>query len=66
MMSLTEIVRALLASGLTEKKLADLVGTSQPTIHRIKKGAIDPPDSVGQALRALHRSRRSLQANPPC
>ena len=56
-MSLAKIVQALLGSGLTEQQLADLVGTSQSSIHRIKKGAIDPPDSVGQALRALHKKR---------
>lgn len=58
-MSLAEIVRDLLALGLSEKRLAELAGTSQPTIHRIKKGESDPPDSVGQALRTLHAQRRA-------
>lgn len=37
--SLGEMVCALISSGMTEKAVADSVGTTQPTIHRIKAGA---------------------------
>jgi predicted transcriptional regulator len=33
------MVRFLVSKGYSESKIADVVGTSQPTIHRIKGGS---------------------------
>jgi predicted transcriptional regulator len=58
METLQKIVIKLIAAGTTEKDLAEKVGCSQPTIHRIKSGDItDPSYSTGKALENLYRTR---------
>jgi transcriptional regulator with XRE-family HTH domain len=38
-MTVQEMIAALLGTGLSQKAIADLAGTTQPTIHRAAKGA---------------------------
>jgi len=51
------LVNDLLAlEGMTEAKIAEAVGASQPTIHRIKRGQVASPKfETAQALIDLHR-----------
>lgn len=52
---MTEAV--LTAFGFSEAELARHIGVSQPTIHRIKSGAIkDPGYSTGAKIKALFES----------
>ena len=52
--------------GLTEKQLAERLGVSQPTVHKIKVGkTADPSHSLGEKLLALHRARLPLPEGPP-
>lgn len=38
-MTVQEMIAALTDDGLSQKAIADLAGTTQPTIHRASKGA---------------------------
>lgn len=38
-MTLQKMIEALIASGMSQKELANAVGTTQPTIHRAAHGA---------------------------
>lgn len=38
-MTIQEMIAGLVGKGLSQKAIADLVGTTQPTIHRAAKGA---------------------------
>ncbi|MCJ1887398.1 hypothetical protein LNN38_21235 [Pseudomonas sp. LA21] len=38
-MTVQEMIAALIADGLSQKGIADLAGTTQPTVHRASKGA---------------------------
>ena len=60
-MSWNSLINELIESGMTEKKIAEVVGsTTQSTIHRIKSGAIsDPRYRLGKQLKDLHESIRS-------
>lgn len=49
-MTPTEAVHALLASGHTENTIAAAVSTTQPTINRIRRGAMVPNYTLGKAL----------------
>ena len=50
----TNIIHRLRRSGLTQAQIADLVGCSQPTIHRLLHGKTQNPGfQVGQRLLAL-------------
>lgn len=54
-----DVVSELVASGLSEKAIADQVGVTQPTINRIKLGRRKKIDhETGEALLALQRSIR--------
>ncbi|MBL3825128.1 MULTISPECIES: hypothetical protein [unclassified Marinobacter] len=55
-MSLAQMISELLQAGLTQKDIAELVECSQPTIHRVAKGA-DPGWERGNRIQALHRER---------
>ena len=50
------IAQARTAAGLTQKELADRIGTSRPTVCRYETGAIGiiPPDKLETIARALH------------
>jgi transcriptional regulator with XRE-family HTH domain len=50
-----DAVKALIASGWTEQRIAAEAGTSQPTINRIKNGRHRASFDVGQALITLAR-----------
>lgn len=57
-MTLAEITKELIADGLTEAQIAAFVGSTQSTVHRIKRGAVlRPRYPVGENLAALHRER---------
>jgi predicted XRE-type DNA-binding protein len=55
---LVQIIEELVASGLSEGKIAGIVGASQPTINRIRNGKIkDAKHRLGSALVQLHAAR---------
>lgn len=58
-MDTQKIVTELLATGLTQKQLADLAGCGQPAINAFSKGnrGKRPSFSIGQRLCELHRER---------
>ena len=49
-MSPSEAIAALVASGLTETAIALTAKTTQPTINKIRRGAMKPNYEVGKAL----------------
>ena len=58
-MDFQEIVKDLLATGLTQTELAKMAGTTQPTINRIKEGVTKMPVfPVADKLRKLHKKRK--------
>jgi transcriptional regulator with XRE-family HTH domain len=56
-MSPQEAVETLIARGWTEAAIADAVGVTQPTINRIKGGAV-PAYDTGLAIVNLAKSKR--------
>lgn len=58
------MVLALLGQGMTEKCLAEMVETNQPTIHRIKRGA-GCKYQLGKRLEALCIERNLYVAVNP-
>lgn len=59
-MNPTDAVKTLLAAGLTESQIADDVGSSQPTINRIKGGQVCTYD-LGIAL--IAKARKVMRTN---
>lgn len=57
-MTLAEMVAELLQQGLSQQEIAQLVECSQPTIHRVTKGA-DPGWERGNRIVALYQERVS-------
>ena len=57
MRKIDQVVEELVGSGLSEQDIATEVGSSQPTVNRIRNGKQEPLDGLGQALRQLHRER---------
>ena len=55
-MTAAEMIRRLQDAGLSQKAIADQVGCSQPTIHRILNGT-DPGYSLGLRIETLLQSR---------
>lgn len=55
-LSATEMVKELIASGMTETELAEKVGIRQPTAHRIKTGA-GTSYEVGKKIEAIYAER---------
>lgn len=68
-MTPSEAVQILSASGLSEAAIATAAGTSQPSINRIKRGAVSPGYQVGKALVALakkaNNKRRTNESKKP-
>ena len=60
--SAQDMVNSLLASGFTEGSLAKEVGTSQPTIHRIKKGS-EPSYTLGKTIESIYMSSGEVVVN---
>lgn len=54
--SLQEMVTELLESGMTQPQLADMVGTNQPQISRIKHGQNSEYD-LGKRVEAVYIDR---------
>lgn len=53
-------LNGLAERGWSETKIAQEVGTTQPTINRIKKGKTRSPSyEVGAGILSLHASRRA-------
>ena len=48
-----ELIRTLIYAGWSQEKIAEYVGTTQPTIHRIYSRKRDPRYSVVEKLREL-------------
>jgi predicted transcriptional regulator len=55
-MTLAQMIEALQQQGLSQQEIAQLVECSQPTIHRVSKGA-DPGWKRGNRIEALYRQR---------
>lgn len=64
---LQSLVEEIHASGLSESEIARRCETSQPTIHRIRRGkTIDTRASLADRLRLLHAElRASGSIQPP-
>lgn len=60
-MKIQAMILALLDSGMTQKALAEVVGTTQPTIHRGLHGA-DIRYSVGRKIELLHEQISETKA----
>ena len=55
-MNWKQIISDIIDSGLSEQEIAAIVGTTQPTINRIKTGVVNQPKyEMGVALVALHK-----------
>ncbi|KSW28435.1 MULTISPECIES: hypothetical protein [unclassified Pseudomonas] len=59
-MTVQKMIAALLATGLSQKALAELAGTTQPTIHRAAKGA-GVRYETGKEIERIYHERSSLQ-----
>lgn len=57
------MIQALLDSGMTQKALAEAVGTTQPTIHRALHG-VDIRYTVGRRIELLYEQVVG-GSNPP-
>jgi transcriptional regulator with XRE-family HTH domain len=58
-----QLIKDLLAAGLSEYQIAAQVGCSQPTINRIKRGTQSNIGArIADGLRALHAARVSKVA----
>jgi len=54
-----KIISDLIAANYTEQSIADKVGVSQPTIHKLKTGIqVSPKHAVGELLLKLHRKAK--------
>lgn len=62
-MNIQAIILALLDSGMTQKALAEAVGTTQPTIHRGLHGA-DIRYSVGRKIELLYEQVSQEKLTP--
>jgi predicted transcriptional regulator len=51
----TKMIEELIEEGLTEQRIGQLVGASQPTINRIKRTNQNPKYDLGVAIVALHK-----------
>jgi predicted transcriptional regulator len=57
-MEVSRMLNDLVDSGLSEGEIATRVGSTQPTVHRIKSGkTADPHYQVGKAIERLYRDR---------
>lgn len=54
-MTIKEMLADLAAHGLSQKAIADAVGTTQPTIHRASKGS-GISYETGKAIETLHQA----------
>lgn len=52
-----QLISELMATKLSEKQIAGLVGSSQPSINRMRNGKQIPYYDVGAKLVELHRER---------
>ena len=57
---LSEIIADLKRMGWSQARIAQAIGASQPTIHRISEGA-DPAYSTGVALLDLYNAARNTE-----
>ncbi|OBY48704.1 hypothetical protein [Pseudomonas sp. AU12215] len=55
-MTVKEMIAALVEQGLSQKAIADLAGTTQPTIHRASRGA-GVRYETGKEIERLYRER---------
>lgn len=55
-MTVQEMIVALVSTGLSQKAIADLAGTSQPTIHRAAKGA-GVLYETGKAIEVIYQDK---------
>lgn len=60
-----KIVSELVATGLTEKQIADLVGSSQSSINRLRHNRHEPRFGLGDSLVKLHAERCQAQRSNP-
>ena len=59
-MSIQQMLADLKEWGLSQKAIADQVGTTQPTIHRAANGA-GITYETGKAIEALHAEKAATQ-----
>ena len=57
-MTIQEMLAELLRSGLSQRVIADRVGTTQPTINRAAKGA-DVRYVTGKAIESLYTKEKA-------
>lgn len=57
-----QIITDLKAAGLTEKEIAERVGSSQSSINRFHRGKHEPLYSVGAEIVKLHAEKCARQA----
>lgn len=60
----SDAIALLIQHAWTETRIADAIGTSQPTINRIKKGA-KPSFDVGHALIELAKRSKPTPKRKP-
>ena len=56
-----DIINQLIQSGMTESEIAAEVGSTQPSINRIRNGKQKPFYDLGAALVALRNKRLGLE-----
>lgn len=62
MKSIQQMIKELIANGMSEKNIANQLGSTQPTVHRMKHGA-ETSYSNGKALEKIYSERRTERAN---
>jgi len=63
MKTIQEMIVEILSSGMTEAELARLSNTTQPSIHRMKKGETkDPGYTTGKAIESIFLSLNDKSA----
>lgn len=61
--TLSEMVKALRAEGVTSSAIAQRVGCDASTIYRIREGLIaDPKHSIASAIQSIYTERFSQSA----
>ena len=64
LMNLQKLLSELIEyESMTEKEAAELIGTTQATVNRIKNGHVDPSFSIGMKICQLHNQHVSNANN---
>lgn len=63
-MTIQEMLAELKAFGLSQREIAETVGTTQPTIHRATKGA-GVSYETGKAIEKMHQKAKAIAKATP-